>query len=171
MSSIVVAGDTSGSITISAPAVSGSNTLTLPLATDTLVGKATTDTLTNKTLTSPTLTSPALGTVASGNISACTATSLAVSGFVGTAATGALTLPVGTTAQRPTGVTGMTRLNSSANIPEYYNGTGWILLSTSYSVDYLVVAGAGGGGGDLGGGGGAGGYIAASGIVAGGGSY
>ena len=53
MSSIVVAGDTSGTITIAAPAVAGSGTLTLPVATDTLVGKATTDTLTNKTLTSP----------------------------------------------------------------------------------------------------------------------
>lgn len=34
--------------------------------TDTYVGRATTDTLTNKTLTSPTLTTPALGTPASG---------------------------------------------------------------------------------------------------------
>ena len=34
MSSVVVAGDTSGSITISAPAVAGSNTLTLPVASD-----------------------------------------------------------------------------------------------------------------------------------------
>jgi len=41
-------------------------TITIPDATDTLVGKATTDTLTNKTLTSPTLTTPALGTPASG---------------------------------------------------------------------------------------------------------
>ena len=53
MSSIVVAGDVSGSVTLQAPSASGSSTLTLPAVTDTLVGKATTDTLTNKTLTSP----------------------------------------------------------------------------------------------------------------------
>ena len=72
MSAISVAGDTSGSCTLQAPAVSGSSVLTLPVATDTLVGKATTDTLTNKTLTSPTLTAPALGTPASGILTSCT---------------------------------------------------------------------------------------------------
>jgi hypothetical protein len=52
MAQIVVSGDTSGSVTLQAPAVSGSSVLTLPVATDTLVGKATTDVLSNKTLAS-----------------------------------------------------------------------------------------------------------------------
>ena len=72
MASVVISGDTSGSVTLSAPAVAGTTTLTLPTTTDTLVGKATTDTLTNKTLTSPTLTTPALGTPASGVLTNCT---------------------------------------------------------------------------------------------------
>jgi hypothetical protein len=72
MADIIVAGNTSGSITISAPLVSGSNTLTLPAVTDTIAGIAATQTLTNKTLTSPVLTTPALGTPASGNLANCT---------------------------------------------------------------------------------------------------
>jgi hypothetical protein len=52
--------------------ISNTGTLTLPTSTDTLVGRATTDTLTNKTLTSPTLTTPVLGTPSSGTLSSCT---------------------------------------------------------------------------------------------------
>ena len=48
---LVLAGTTSGTTTVTATAVAGTTTLTLPAATDTLVGRATTDTLTNKTLT------------------------------------------------------------------------------------------------------------------------
>jgi hypothetical protein len=48
---------------VQATAVAGTNTLTLPATTsDTLVGKATTDTLTNKTLTSPTINTATIAT-------------------------------------------------------------------------------------------------------------
>lgn len=51
---VLLAGVTSGTTTLTA-AAAASGTLTLPAATDTLVGRATTDTLTNKTLTTPTI--------------------------------------------------------------------------------------------------------------------
>ena len=55
-------GSTSGTTQILSGAVAGTSVLTLPVATDTLVGRATTDTLTNKTLTSPALTTPTIST-------------------------------------------------------------------------------------------------------------
>ncbi len=60
-------------------------TILLPDASDTLVGKATTDTLTNKTLTSPTLTTPVLGTPTSGTLTNCTG--LPVSGITASTST------------------------------------------------------------------------------------
>ena len=59
MASIVIAGDTSGSVTLQAPSAAGSGTvITLPTTSSTLVTPNSTDTLTNKTLTSPIITSP-----------------------------------------------------------------------------------------------------------------
>lgn len=44
--------------------------------------------------------------------------------------TGSLTLPTGTTAQRPgTPTAGMSRFNSTTGVLEYYNGTSWISIN------------------------------------------
>ena len=97
--------------------------------------------------TSPTLVTPALGTPASGVVTNLTgtasiningtvgassattiaattisATNVTASGFVGTGATDAIKLPVGTTAQQPTPATGMLRFNSTETTFEGYYG-------------------------------------------------
>jgi hypothetical protein len=78
--------------------------------------------------------------------------------------TGAWKMPVGTTGQRPTGAQGLIRLNTTTSNPEWYdtNSASWLNFSqnSSYSINYLVVAGGGGGGANAGGGGGAGGLLA-----------
>jgi hypothetical protein len=63
VASFAFSGSTSGTTTVQATAVAGTNTLTLPpTSNDTLVGRATTDTLTNKTLTSPTINTATIAT-------------------------------------------------------------------------------------------------------------
>jgi hypothetical protein len=73
LASLGFSGSTSGTTTVQASAVAGTNTLTLPATTsDTLVGKATTDTLTNKTLTAPVITSPKISSTYSAKTAAYT---------------------------------------------------------------------------------------------------
>ena len=61
VASLGFSGSTSGTTTLQATAVAGTNTLSLPPTTsDTLVGVAATQTLTGKTLTSPVITTPTL---------------------------------------------------------------------------------------------------------------
>lgn len=93
-------------------------------------------------------------------------------------ATGAINLPQGTSAQRPSSpAVGMVRYNSDTTAYEVYISGGWSPISLgaySYSVNYLVVAGGGGGGqgsGDGGGGGGAGGYQASTATLSSGTAY
>ena len=72
MGTVVLAGATSGSTTLS-PTDAVTTVITLPASTDTLVGKATTDTLTNKTLTAPAISSAVMTTMASSVITSATA--------------------------------------------------------------------------------------------------
>ena len=73
MGNLVLNGSTSGQITVSPAAVAGTNTITLPAITDTMVGLAATQTLTNKTLTSPTITGAVVSSMASSVITSGTA--------------------------------------------------------------------------------------------------
>lgn len=78
--------------------------------------------------------------------------------------TTALTIPVGTTGERPgTPAVGMVRYNTTLNTFEVYQNGAWTQYAISYSIDYLILAGGGsGGGGYAGGGGGAGGLLSGS---------
>jgi hypothetical protein len=81
--------------------------------------------------------------------------------------TGSITIPVGTTAERPSSPTnGMIRYNTTINSTEWYDGFAGVWKqfngTPGVEVEYLVVAGGGGGGSGGaqagGGGGGAGGF-------------
>ena len=78
--------------------------------------------------------------------------------------TGGLVWAKGTTAQRPTGVAGDVRLNTTDSRLEYKDNVDWRRFSegaatpsVDFQADFLVVAGGGGAGGVNSGGGGAGG--------------
>ena len=151
MANVVLSGDTSGAITIAAPAVAGTNTLTLPASTGTLLDN-------NSSLASANLT----GALPAIDGSALTGLSVDVYD-ASTASTGFFALPTGTTAQRPgSPANGYTRYNTTTGFIEAYNTiAGWADTTKSgntFHIEYLVIAGGGRGASVTGGGGGAGGY-------------
>ena len=138
------------------------------LASVTNVGNATSETVQ--------FTNPTTSFVTSGNVEV--AKELTVTGNVEMTGTGAITLPSGTSAEQPTGVTGMIRFNTTVNRLEVYNGNVWqslggvsatggtVTQSGGYKIhtftsdgtftvnsggdaEYLVVGGGGGGGSGL----------------------
>jgi hypothetical protein len=138
LADIIVAGNTSGAITISAPLVAGSGVLTLPTGTDTLIGKATTDTLTNKTLVAP-----ALGTPASGVLTNCTGVAAAAlpAGSVLQVVQGTLSTFISTTSgtYADTGLTAtITPRSTSSSILVMVNGSGYTSGAGSYAQIILV---------------------------------
>lgn len=111
--------------------------VTLPDATTTLVGRDTTDTLTNKTLTSPTLTTPVLGTPTSGNFSTGTFTWPTFNqNTTGTAAGLSATLAIGS------GGTGQTTANAALNalIPNQATNSGKFLTTDGTNTSWSTTA-------------------------------
>jgi len=96
--------------------------------------KATSPTITTPTITAPTITGGA--TVSSGDVTVSTGNAFLSTGKMAIGATSSavklsivstdsVLIPVGTTAQRPTGATGYIRFNSTNSLFEGYNGTAW----------------------------------------------
>jgi len=99
---VKLSGSTSGTTTVVSGATAGTSVLTLPVATDTLVGKATTDTFTNKTLTSPTINTAVNNGLNASNVATGTIADNIVKGLnedvnvVASAATGTINFEITT---------------------------------------------------------------------------
>ena len=142
MSQVIIAGDTSGTITLQAPAVSGSTTLTLPTTTDTLVGRATTDTLTNKTLTGAVMNGT-LGATTPSTVVATTLSSTGQANFVTSA--GSPNMTIGNTANGNTGFIMSWLSTDSASVKNwqwtfnnYSNGMSLFSSTTSGSSAFVL---------------------------------
>jgi hypothetical protein len=123
---LILAGVTSGTTTLKSGGTAGSSVITLPVATDTLMGKATTDTLTNKTF----------DTAGTGN-------SFSINGVAATAntGTGAIARAAGPTFTTPAlGAATATTINGNALTAGTYTLTGAAGKTLTFS-NSLTLAG------------------------------
>ncbi len=148
---ITSARDSNGNVLTQADLVSSGNALSLPSVADTLVGRATTDTLSNKSLVSPSMTSPTIssgplalpgGAQLSGASGAATLAAggtnenvnLAPSGSGSTVlSSGSLTLPGGAQLSGASGSATLAAAGSNQGITLTPSGSGTISLSSPVS--------------------------------------
>jgi hypothetical protein len=134
--SAIFTGSTSGTTTVVATAAAGTTTLTLPAATDTLVGRATTDTLTNKTLASPSL---------SGTVALTSTTLLSINGSTGATGSYLARGPSGLTWTNPPAGSLATLTDVAISSPTAqqvltYTGSAWINADSNAVVASAVFA-------------------------------
>jgi hypothetical protein len=109
---LIMNGSTSGTTTLQSGATAGSSILTLPVATDTLIGKATTDTLTNKTY----------DTAGTGNVFKINGTT--ISAVIGTGSVVLATSPSISGATITTSTVNGVALTTGGSATTYLNGAG-----------------------------------------------
>jgi hypothetical protein len=186
MASFIVYGDASGQVTVAAPAVAGSNTITFPAETGTLYTTASTTALPGQIAWDTTVKTSGFTAVAYGGYF-CNTTSAAftvtlpatptrgqfvvIVDYAGTSATNNITV-AGNGANINGGSSKLLQTNRQGITFTYIDSTqGWLatsnvyggatpFINAPYTASYLVTAGGGGGSaGAGGGGGGAGGYL------------
>ena len=184
MASFVVYGDTSGQVTVKAPNVAGTNTITFPAETGTMI-TTTSAAVPNSIVWNTTVQTTGFTAVAKAGYF-CNTTSAAftvtlpatptrgdfvvIVDYAGTSASNNITVNPNGGKIKGSGVSAILATNRQGITFTYIDSTqGWLPSSNvyggstpfaqSYTATYLVVAGGGAGGYSAGGGGGAGGYL------------
>jgi hypothetical protein len=140
MSSVVISGDTSGAITLAAPAVAGTATLTLPTTSGNVVADSATQTLTNKSIVATQLT----GTIAGARLPAGTVLQVVQSFISGKASTTSTSLTKLATSASITPSSSTSKILVSIFTPIGNDGTGnaeFYIVRTVSASDTTVASG------------------------------